>query len=74
MPGQVIGTVNVQVGTQNPRVSTIAYGGSKTLKSATDLDTSNLVDGDVIVYKASTNGFIVEPISSVNISLDNGFF
>ena len=73
MPGQVIGTVNVQVGTQNPRVGAIAYGG-RTLKSATDLDTSNLVDGDVIVYKASTNGFIVEPISSVNISLDNGFF
>ena len=73
MPGQVIGTVNVQVGTQNPRVGTIAYG-SRTLKSATDLDTSNLVDGDVIVYKASTGGFIVEPISSVNISLDNGFF
>jgi hypothetical protein len=74
MPGQTIGTVNVQVGPQsNPRVTTLTYG-SRTLKSATDLDMSGVKDGDVIVYKASTDSFIMEPVEDTNLNIDNGFF
>jgi hypothetical protein len=74
MPGQVIGTVNVQIGpTINPRVNTLTYGG-RTLKSATDLDLANKTNGDVIVYQANTNSFIVSPVNSLVPSLDQGFF
>ena len=76
MPGQVIGTVNVQVGQSvNPRVSTVAYG-SRSLKSANDLSLVGAQDGDVIVYQANTNTFIVEPASSVipELNLDAGVF
>jgi len=74
MPGQVIGTVNVQIGpTINPRVNTLTYGG-RTLKSATDLDLANKANGDVIVYQANTNSFIVSPINTFVPSLDQGFF
>ena len=74
MPGQIIGTVNVQIGpTINPRVNSIAYGG-RTLKSATDLNLMNKGDGDIIVYQANTNSFIVEPVSALIPSLDQGFF
>jgi hypothetical protein len=74
MPGQVIGTVNVQIGpTINPRVNTLAYGG-RTLNSATDLSLANKNDGDVIVYQANTNSFVVESVSALVPSLDQGFF
>ena len=74
MPGQVIGTVNVQIGpTINPRVNTLTYGG-RTLKSATDLDLANKTNGDVIVYQANTNSFVVSPVISLVPSLDQGFF
>ena len=74
MPGQVIGTVNVQIGpTINPRVNTLTYGG-RTLKSAIDLNLAGKGDGDVIVYQANTNSFVVEPVSTLVPSLDQGFF
>ena len=74
MPGQIIGTVNVQIGpTINPRVNSIAYGG-RTLKSATDLELAGKQNGDVIVYQANTDSFIVEPVSALTPSLDQGFF
>lgn len=74
MPGQIIGTVNVQVGqSPNPRVNTIQYGG-RTLKSATDLELAGANDGDVIVYQANTNTFVVEPASAVLPGLDAGEF
>lgn len=74
MPGQVIGTVNVQIGpTVNPRVNNIAYGG-RTLKSASDLELAGAKNGDVIVYQANTNTFLVEPVSTLVPSLDQGFF
>jgi hypothetical protein len=70
MPGQVIGTVNVQIGqSPNPRVNNITYGG-RSLKSANDLNLAGAVDGDVIVYQANTNTFIVEPVSAVIPHLD----
>jgi hypothetical protein len=74
MPGQVIGTVNVQIGpTVNPRVNTLQYGG-RTLKSATDLQLTGARNGDVIVYQSNTNSFLVEPVSALVPSLDQGFF
>ena len=74
MPGQIIGTVNVQVGpTPGQKVNAIQYGG-RTLKSATDLELLGAKDGDVIVYQANTNSFIVEPASAVVPSLDAGEF
>ena len=76
MPGQVIGTVNVQVGqSQNPRVSSISYG-IKSLKSLSDVSMAGAVDGDVLVYQANTNSFIVEPAAAVipELNLDAGQF
>ena len=74
MAGQVIGTVNVQVGqTQNPRVSTISYG-ARTLKSLSDVSTAGAQSGDVIVYDAATDSFNVEPASAAIPSLDAGEF
>ena len=53
-----IGNIKVTVGTPaNPRATTITYG-SRTLKSATDLNLNGVVDGDAIVYQANTNSFI----------------
>lgn len=66
-------TIRVTIGQQNPTVRSINYG-QRTLKSASDLDMYGAVEGDVIVYKSETNSFVVEPISNINISLDNGFF
>ena len=72
--GQVIGTVNVQVGqATTPRVSSISYGGKNSLKSASDLNLAGVADGDIIVYQANTNSFIVEPIP-VPQNLDGGTF
>ena len=74
MAGQTIGTVNVQIGqSPNPRTTTIQYGG-RTLKSATDLQFANAKNGDVIVYQANTNTFVVESIGAITPSLDSGFF
>jgi len=75
MPGQVIGTVNVQVGgTTSPRVNTLSYGGKNQIATATDLSLVGAQDGDVIVYQANTNSFIVEPAEAVLGYLDGGSF
>jgi len=74
MPGQVIGTVNVQVGSTTPRAAVIQYGGQTVISKATDINMLGAADGDVIVYKAVSNSFVVEPIGDINISIDNGFF
>jgi hypothetical protein len=74
MPGQIIGTVNVQIGpSPRQKVNTIQYGG-RSLKSASDLELANKQNGDVIVYQANTDSFIVEPISALAPALDQGFF
>lgn len=73
--GQIIGTVNVQVGgVTNPRVNTLSYGGKQILKQATDLDMSGVQDGDVIVYQANTNSFIVAPVDAEIMDVDGGVF
>lgn len=74
MPDQTIGTVRVQVGTTvNPRVSSINYG-TRSLKSANDLNLTGVADGDVIVYEADTDSFVTRPVSSVTPGLDAGTF
>jgi hypothetical protein len=74
MPGQVIGTVNVQVNTQKTSaVRSITYG-ARTLKSATDLSITGAEDGDVVVYEADTNSFKLAPVSGAAASFDAGEF
>jgi hypothetical protein len=74
MPGQTIGTVNVQVNTQKTSsVRSISYG-ARTLKSATDLSITGAADGDVMVYQANTNTFKLAPVTAAGASLDAGEF
>lgn len=74
MPGQTIGTVNVQVNTQKTSsVRSITYG-ARTLKSATDLSLTGAADGDVMIYQANTNTFRLAPVSATAASLDAGEF
>lgn len=74
MPGQVIGTVNVQVNKQqNQSVRQLNYG-IRTLKNSTDLSLTGVQDNDVIVYQANTNSFKVQSIGELSPDLDAGFF
>jgi hypothetical protein len=74
MPGQVIGTVNVQVNKQqSSSVRSLNYG-IRSLKGSTDLSLSDVQDGDVITYQANTNSFKVQSIGELNPDLDAGFF
>jgi endonuclease YncB( thermonuclease family) len=53
-----LGNITVTVGNAtNPRTTAITYG-SRTLKSATDLNLQNVGDGFAIVYQANTNSFV----------------
>ena len=73
--GQVIGTVNVQVGgVTGPRVNTLSYGAPNTLSKATDLSLAGAADGDVIVYQANTNSFILQPVDAEIADIDGGTF
>ena len=64
----------VTVSQQQPiKIQNLSYG-VRTLKGSTDLVMVNPSEGDVIVYKANTNSFVVEPIYKTNIDVDNGFF
>ena len=76
MPGQTIGTVNVQVGgqTQSARVGSITYGG-RTLKSAADLSIQNAVTGAAILYQANTNTFVLGTVAAGAVTdIDAGLF
>jgi hypothetical protein len=73
MPGQVIGTVNVQVNKQqNQTVRQLNYG-IRSLQGSTDLSLVNVQNDDVIVYQANTNSFIVKSVQDA-VDLDAGFF
>jgi hypothetical protein len=70
-----IGTINVKVGGNLPRVQTISYGQSTQLKNASDLSLVGAVDGDVIVYEQSTNSFQVTTVPEKAITnIDGGTF
>jgi len=68
-------TIKVQVGsTAQPRVSTISYGGTSSLKSASDLSMAGAQDRDVITYSAATDSFVIAPAENSRLIIDNGFF
>lgn len=74
MPGQVIGTVNVQVNKQqSSTVRSLNYG-IRTLKGSADLSMVDVQDGDVITYQANTNSFKVQSVGELNPNIDAGFF
>jgi hypothetical protein len=74
MPGQVIGTVNVQVNKQQSSTVRQLNYGIRSLKGSTDLSLTGVQDGDVITYQANTNSFKVQSIGELNPDLDAGFF
>ena len=73
--GQIIGTVNVQVGTAtSPRVNSISYGGKNTIEGAADFNGTGGINQDVISYDAATNSFKLSPAGSLVTNIDGGFF
>jgi hypothetical protein len=74
MPGQVIGTVNVQVNQQQGGTVRQLNYGVKTIKNSTDLSMTGAQDRDVIVYQANTNSFVIQSVADLNPDLDAGFF
>ena len=67
--------INVRVGTGSiPKATEINYGGTRTLKSASDLSLTGAQDGYSIVYRANTNTFAVAPASAADVVVDVGFF
>ena len=66
-------TVRVTVGQNKPTVTTLSYG-TRTLKSASDVSLVGALDGYALIYRASTDSFVVGPASGVVLSLDNGTF
>jgi molybdopterin-binding protein len=77
MPNIVVtppSTIKVQVGNQfSGKVQSIAYG-TRTLKSATDLNIGQAQTGDVITYDAANNSFYVTNVANDLLDLDAGFF
>ena len=60
-----IGNIKVTVGTPtNPRATSITYG-SRTLKSATDLNLGGAAQGFAIVYQANTNSFVTSNVIAI---------
>ena len=74
MPGQVIGTVNVQVNNQQGgSVRSISYGG-RSLKSATDLSIASASNGASIIYNAGTDSFVLGQPTATVTAIDAGRF
>ncbi len=75
MSEQTIGTVRVyQINSPTtPRVTTI-NAGITTLKGASDVDIRGASDGEVLVYRAETNSFVVAPVAAAVAGLDAGTF
>lgn len=64
--------IKVRVGTGTvPQATALNYGGTRTLKSATDLELNGAADGDVITYVAETNSFEVVNAGSLPLDLKN---
>lgn len=74
MPGQVIGTVNVQVNKQQSGTVRQLNYGVRTIKNATDLAMTGATDNDVITYQANTNSFVIKSVGEIAPDLDAGFF
>ena len=67
------GTINITLGQRQPSVTAVQIGTQK-LQDLTNVDMNLATDGSVIVYRAATQSFAVEPFSAFNLTLDNGFF
>lgn len=64
--------IKVRVGTGTiPTATEINYGGTRTLKSATDLELAGANTGDVIIYQANTNSFSVVNAGTLPLDLRN---
>lgn len=64
--------IKVRVGTGTiPTATEINYGGTRTLKSATDLELVGAQSGDVITYQANTNSFTVVNAGTLPLDLRN---
>ena len=74
MPGQTIGTVNVQIGPSQQRVRTISYVAATTLKSLSDVSMAVATNDDVLVYKYATDSFVIQPVSVVVERVDGGTY
>jgi hypothetical protein len=67
-------TVKVTIGQNTPKVTTLSYGGLRSLAGSTDLNLAGAQDGDVVVYSLTNKVFYVENIVNAITGLDNGFF
>ncbi len=65
--------IKVQVGNKPTAVQSINYG-SKTLLGSADLTLNGANTGDVIVYNAANNNFVVTSVLNTITDLDGGFF
>lgn len=74
MPGQVIGTVNVQVNKQQSGTVRQLNYGIRSIKGSTDLSLTGASNDDVITYQANTNSFVVKSVADLAPDLDAGFF
>ena len=64
--------IKVRVGTGTvPAATATNYGGTRTLKSATDLELAGVHNGDVITYVANTNSFAVVNAGTLPLDLRN---
>lgn len=67
-------TVKVTIGQNTPKITTLSYGGLRSLAGSTDLNLAGAQDGDVVVYSLTNKVFYVENIGNAITGLDNGFF
>jgi hypothetical protein len=67
-------TVKVTIGQNTPKVTTLSYGGLRSLAGSTDLNLAGAQDGYVVVYSLTNKVFYVENIGNAITGLDNGFF
>lgn len=69
------GVINVRVGGAAPlsKVDTLTYG-SRTIKSATDLELAGAANNSIISYNSNTQTFFVVPAGDLPLSLDAGNF
>ena len=66
-------SVRVTVGQRTPTTTSVSYG-TRTIKSASDLNLQNAQDGFPIIYRANTNSFVIGPATAEILTIDNGLF
>lgn len=66
-------SVRVTVGQRAPTTTAVTYG-TRTLKSASDLNLLNAQDGFPIIYRANTDSFVIGPATAEILTIDNGLF